>query len=188
MSTMVHHTCIASSNDIHQIDFKNNFAYRPSCLHFADSPEAVEHWQLSNTGESIVVTNGVFKSNNPDDATDFVVSKITYGYLTGDSNVIAIVVTVCNTGGTGNFSDGFIYGMVNNQPKLLAVINGGDRAYGGIHSATVDNGLLRVERFGTSDGACCPEWLEIRNYKLQGGKLVEVGTLRRVKYEGGLAE
>jgi len=76
--------------------------------------------------------------------------------------------------------------MVNGKPKLLAMIDGGDRANGGIHSAAVEHGLLRVERFGTSGGACCPEWLEARNYKLQSGKLVEVGMPRRMKYEGGL--
>ena len=111
----------------------------------------------------------------------FMISKIAYGTLIGDSNEIAIVVTVCNTGGTGDFSDGFIFGMVNGKPKVLAMIDGGDRANGGIHSATVDHGLVRVERFGTNDGACCPEWLEIRNYKLLNGKLVEVGLPRRTK-------
>ena len=188
MSTMIHHAGLASSNDIHSVNFKNNFAYRPSCLRFAETPAEVEAWQLSNTGESVIVTNGVFKSNNPDDATYFMVSKIAYGRLNGTSNEIAIVVTVCNTGGTGDFSDGFIYGLVNNKSKVLATINGGDRAFGGIHSATVDHGLLRVERLGTSGGACCPERLEIRNYKLQNGKLTEVGLPRRTKYEGGLAE
>ena len=92
------------------------------------------------------------------------------------------MTTVCNTGGSGDFSEGYIFGMANGQPKLIAVINGGDRANGGIRSATITNGLLRVGRFGTDGGACCPEWVEVRNYKLLSGKLVEVGVERREKY------
>lgn len=171
----------ASTNDIHSVDFKN-FHYRPSCLHFGDKPAEVEHWQLSGTGESVVVTNGVLQKNNPDDYLDFRVCKITYGKPKNFSNDVAIVITICDTGGSGSFSDGFIYGMANGQPKLIAVIQGGDRAYGAIHSATIENGLLRVERYGTNFGACCPRWIETRNYKLLNGRLVEIGMGRRRKY------
>ena len=104
------------------------------------------------------------------------------------SVAVADVSTVCNTGGSGDFSDGFIYGMVNEKPKLLAVIDGGDRANGGIHSATIKNGLVQVERYGTDGGACCPEWTEIRNYQLRDGKLVEVGVMRRGKYVEPVSE
>jgi len=174
---------IATTNAIHQVDFKNNFQYRPSGLRLADTPENVEYWQLHETAESITVTNGIYQSDDPNDETYFMVSKITYGKLNGQSNEIAIVIGICNTSGSGNFSDGFIYGMVNNRPKLLAVIDGGDRAINGIDSVTVEHGLLRVERFGTTRGASWAEWTEARNYKLLNGKLIEVGPPRRRKYK-----
>ena len=169
----------AATNGIHSVDFRT-FNYRPACLRLESSPAEVEQTQLSGSGESVITTNGIFKNDSPDDPLDFRVLEITYGNLT--SNEVAIVTTVCSTGGSGNFSEAFVFGMVNSQPKLLAVINGGDRANGGIHSATVTNGLLRVERFGTSGGACCPEWIEIRNYKWRDGKLVSVGLERREKF------
>jgi len=169
----------ASSNDIRQIDFKN-FRYLPSCLRLADSPAEIEQAQLDGTGESIVVTNGVFKNENPEDPLDFRILEITYGEI--NSNHVAVVVTVCNTGGSGNFSEGYVYGMANGQAKLIAVIAGGDRANGGIRSATVERGLLKVGRYGTDGGACCPEWVEVRDYKFLSGKLVEVGVERREKY------
>ncbi len=110
---------------------------------------------------------------------DFRVCEIAYGDI--NSNAVAIVVTACNTGGSGNFSEGFVFGMVNEKPKLIAVIDGGDRANGGIKSAKIEHGLVQVERFGTDGGACCPEWIEIRNYQLRDSKLVEVGVMRRGK-------
>ena len=170
---------IAKGADIHSVDFRN-FRFHPSCLRLADSPAGIEQAQLKGEGESVIVTNGIFKSDNPDDPLDFRIIEINYGNLT--SNQVAIVTTVCNTGGSGEFSEGFIYSMVNGQPKLLAVIEGGDRANGGIKSATIQNGLLRVERFGTNGGACCPEWVQVRDYQLRDGRLAPVGLERRRKY------
>ena len=169
----------AAPNGIHAVDFRT-FNYRPACLRLESSPTEVEQWQLNGSSESIVVTNGIFKSDTPDDSLDFRIIEINYGNL--NSNAVAIVTTVCNTGGSGDFSEGFIFGMVNGQPKLLAVIQGGDRANGGIHAATITNGLLKVERFGTSGGACCPEWVEIRDYQWRDGKLVPLGAERREKF------
>ena len=168
-----------SSNEIGKIDFRN-FAFRPSCMHLADSSEEVDRWQLNGTGNSITVTNGFFQSNNPEDPLDVRIIEITYGVI--NSNEVAIVTMVCNTGGSGNFSEGFIFSLANGQPKLLAVISGGDRANGGIQAATIEHGLLRVEKYGTNGGACCPQWVEIRNYKLRDRRLIQVGMERRRKY------
>ena len=169
----------ASSNDIRQIDFRN-FRYRPSCLRLADSPSEIEQAQLKGEGESVVVTNGIFKKETPEDPLDFRILEVNYGEL--NSNAVAVVTTVCNTGGSGNFSEGYVFGVANGKPKLIAIIPGGDRANGGIRSATVEHGLLRVGRYGTDGGACCPKWVEVRDYKFLSGKLVEVGVERREKY------
>ena len=169
----------AAPNDIYAVDFRN-YNYRPSCQRLAASSAEVEQWQLSGSGESVVATNGVFQSNNPDDPLDFKITSVTYGDMS--SNPVAIVTTVCNSGGSGDFSEGFVYSMVKSQPKLLAIIQGGDRANGGIHSATITNGLLRVERFGTNGGACCPEWIQTTDYQWRDGQLVQAGPERREKF------
>ena len=172
-------TGIVNGADIHAVDF-SNFRYLPSCLRLADSPAEIKQAKLKGEGESIIATNGVFKSDNPDNPVDFRILEINYGDL--NSNQVAVVVTVCNTGGSGDFSEGFIYGMVDGKPKLLAILDGGDRANGGIKSAKIEQGTLRVERYGTNGGACCPEWIEVTNYQLRNGKLIQSRMKRRKKY------
>lgn len=86
-------------------------------------------------------------------------------------------------GRIGEFQHGLHLRHGQRPAKLLAGIPGGDRAYGGIHTARVENGLLRVERFGTDNG-CYPQWMEIRNYKLRDGRLIQVEMERRKKYAG----
>lgn len=171
-------TAFTSTNDIHQINFRN-FAYRPACLKLEASPAEVECWQLSGTGQSVKTKNGEYRDDSP---LGFRVLSVAYGTLAGESNEVAVVMTICNTGGSGDFSEGFLYGMVSGKPTLRAVIAGGDRANGGIHSATIAGGLIQVERYGTDGGACCPEWIDTINYKLDGHNLVQVGQSHRRKY------
>ena len=69
----------------------------------------------------------------------------------------------------------------------MARIEGGDRAYDGLRSAVVENGLLAVDRndAGENGGACCPEFAVTTKYKLSGDKLIASGTpVRRELYPG----
>lgn len=159
-------TGVFAQCDIHQVNFKN-FTYLPYCA--GEEPEKV------------TAKNGEFSSEKQMDGYAdriyFNVTAVNYGDLTGDGVDDAVVLTVCNTGGTGNFSEGFIYSIKNGKPVLAARIAGGDRAYGGLHSAKVENGLLVVERYnpGETGGACCPEILKTSKYRLATYKLVENG-------------
>jgi hypothetical protein len=110
-----------------------------------------------------------------------VVDKIAYGDVNGDKADDAVVLTVCNTGGTGNFSEGFVYTLKNGKPVLLTRIEGGDRAYGGLREVQIENGLLAVERNdpGKDGGACCPELVITSKYRLNGAKLVEAAKETR---------
>lgn len=160
--------------DINKIDFQH-FTYQPYCA--GEKPEKV------------TVKNGEFSSEKEMDGYTnrfyFRVFDSTYGDLNGDGKMEAVILTVCNTGGTGNFSEGFIYTMKAGKPSLLARIDGGDRAYGGLRSAIVENGLLIVDRndAGEEGGACCPEYAIKTTYKLNGTKLTEYGKpVRRELY------
>ena len=155
-----------AQNDIRQVDF-NNFAYEPFC-----APE--------EKGKVSVKGGEFYEEKEVDGFTDrfyFKIFEVAYGDLNGDRKDEAIVLSVCNTGGTGNFSEGFIYGIKNGKPALLTRIEGGDRAYGGLREARVENGLLIVERndVGENGGACCPEFVIASRYKLNGGELIEAG-------------
>jgi hypothetical protein len=86
-------------------------------------------------------------------------------------------LSVCNTGGTGQFTEGFVFTMKRGKASLLARIPGGDRADGGLRSIKVENGLLVVE-YSDPDkaaGACCAEGIVIQKMRVAGSKVADVG-------------
>jgi hypothetical protein len=159
-----------AQSGIRSTDFKN-FTYPALCA--GDNPE------------SITVKNGEFsKETQMDGYIDriyFNVFDISYGDLNGDGGDEAIVLSSCNTGGTGNFSEGFVFTANAGRPVLLARIPGGDRAYGGLRKAKVENGLLVVESNdpGENGANCCPELAITTRYKLTGSRMSAVGKPER---------
>ncbi|HXG64210.1 MAG TPA: hypothetical protein VNO70_03825 [Blastocatellia bacterium] len=162
----------AQSGDIRKIDF-HNYTYRPGCLE-GDAP--------------VTVKDGEFTRGKVDDPDSnyiyFAAGEVVYGDLTGDGQEEAVVETLCNTGGTGQFTDGIIFTMKDGKPVEIGTLGVGDRAYGGIAEIAIENGLLKVGRYGTeSGGACCPEYIETATYRLSGNKLIEVGKPTRKKVQ-----
>lgn len=174
----------SAQTDIHKVDFKN-FTYSAHCL--------------GETPENIRVKNGEYsKETQQDGYVDrfyFQVFSISYGDVTGDGLDEAVTLTVCNTGGTGNFSEGMVYAMKGGKPSMIARIPGGDRADGGLRAARIEDGLLVVESNAMSDqgGLCCPEFIVTTKYKVAGGKLQQSGKAvkepvdrtERIKFEKG---
>ncbi len=153
-----------AQSDVKDIDF-NNFTYEPFCTGEESQKVTVKDSEFAETKEVDGYTDRFY----------FKAFNITYGDLTGDKTDEAVILTVCNTGGTGNFTEGFIYGINKGKPVLLARIPGGDRAYGGLREARVENGLLVVESndVGEAGGACCPEFVVKSRYRVSNGKLTE---------------
>lgn len=158
-----------SRHAIRRVDFLN-FIYTPACTFTYDGRH-----------NTVGVVDGVYRRH----LLDFSVRQIVYGDLTGDGRDDAVVTTVCNHGGTGWFTEGFIFELRRGIPTQLARIEGGDRAVGGIVTARIVNGQLEVDRFGTAGGMCCPDWVESTRYKLAGRRLVEIGERSRRPHEGG---
>ena len=106
-----------AQGDIRKVDFKN-FTYSAHCL--------------GETPQNIRVKNGEFSKETQEDGyVDrfyFQVFSVAYGDLNADGQDDAVTLTVCNTGGTGNFSEGMVYSMKAGKPSLIARIPGGDRA------------------------------------------------------------
>jgi hypothetical protein len=167
---LVLNAAVFAQKDIQTVDFKN-FTYEASCAFEEAKKITVADGEVSEEKEVDGYTDRFF----------FKVFDTAYGDLDGDKKDEAIVLTVCNTGGTGNFTEGFIYGMNDGKPVLLARIPGGDRAYGGLREARVENGLLVVESndVGEAGGACCPEFVVTSRYKVTDGKLAESGKSDR---------
>lgn len=157
---------IAAQADIRSVDFKN-FTYMAYCV--------------GNKPQRITVKDGEYSFEKQEDGwVDrfyFNVFVTTYGDVNGDGKDDAIVLTVCNTGGTGNFSEGMIYSMNGGKPALIARIPGGDRAAGGLRTARVEDGLLVVEsnEEGPQGGLCCPQFIITTKYRVVGGRLQPQG-------------
>ncbi len=173
-------TGLKMQDEIRKVDFKN-FTYEASCA--------------GEDKTKITVKKGEFSQEKGDDKIYFNVMNVSYGDVNADQSEDAIILTVCNTGGTGQFSEGFIYEMKNGKPALLATIPGGDRADGGLRSAKVEGGLIIIETNdpGETGGACCPEFVITTKYRLKGKELEKVGAeskrelypAERVKFEKG---
>lgn len=161
-------TPVTAQPDIRKVDFQN-FTYTPSCSGEDDKPE------------KITVKKGEFSRKKEIDgfveSFYFSVLSVEYGDLNGDGQDEAAINTVCNTGGTGQFTEGLIYTMKAGKPSLVIRFLGGDRADGGIREMKVADGLLVVEINDgeRNTGACCPEGVIKSRYRLTGDKLTEVG-------------
>lgn len=158
------------NQDIRKIDFKN-FTYNPFCA--GEEPQ------------NVTVKDGEFSEEKQEDGyTDrfsFTIFSVNYGDVNGDGNEDAVVLSTCNTGGTGQFTEGFIYELKDAKPSLVTRIPGGDRAYGGLSEARIEKGILVIESYdvGEQGGACCPEFIVTSRFKFSGGKLVETGKPER---------
>ena len=158
---------VFAQGGIRKVDFRN-FTYEPSCA--------------GEDTTKVTVKNGEFSEEKKvDDFTErffFKVFNIVYGDLNGDKAEEAVILSVCNTGGTGNFTEGFVYSMKRGKPTLAARIAGGDRADGGLRKAVIENGLIVLEYNDPEKtaGACCPEGTVTQKLRLAGDTLVEVGA------------
>jgi hypothetical protein len=148
--------------NIHDIDFKN-FTY-------ADAPCAGE-------GEPITVKNGVYERDQEDDKVYFEIRGVVFGDLTGDGVDEAVVRTLCNTGGTGQFTDALVYTLRGGKPTVIGELGIGDRADGGLYDVRIRDGVLYADRFGHGEGsgACCPEYIETSAFRWNGKTFAETG-------------
>lgn len=152
----------AAAGDIRHVDFQR-YTYTPGCT---DTP--------------VTTSGGVFQRESRDDRISFKVMRVSYGDVNGDGQDEALVATVCNTGGSGDFTDAFVFGLVSGKPQLLAKVEGGDRAVDGIHDIAVESGRVVLWLYGDgSRGACCPVFVDRWEYRLAGGKLEQVRRLGR---------
>lgn len=157
-------TPVTQQREIRSVDFKD-FTYNAYC---GDSPPDGETTKVT-------VKNGKSEAGDGENfPSHFEVAVDAYGDLDGDGKEEAAVSSLCNTGGTGQFSEGYIYTMKNGKPVLLTHFEGGDRGYEGLQSVKIKNGFLLVERNDGKANCCADETLTTK-YRWNGKKLVEVG-------------
>lgn len=181
-----------AQTEIKDVDF-NNFTYQPFCG--------------NSEAQSVTVKNGVFfeekvvtlpVSDVPSKDSEKTVAPIPekvverkyfkpyetiYGDLNSDDIDEAIVLTTCSNGGVESYSEGFIYGIKDGNAEMLARIEGGDRALGGLRSVKIENGSVIVERSRPdfTGNACCTEFAETMRYNFVNGELSPVGEKNSVE-------
>jgi hypothetical protein len=157
-----------SGNDIRQVDFRN-FTYAAQCAEETD------------LDDGIPVRDGKYVRESADGNFSFGIFSISYGDLTGDGRDEAAIAASCNTGGTGQFSEGMVFAMHEGKPVIIGRVDGGDRAFGGLASLGIEEGQLVVERYATDDDgpACCPKYIDTVHLRWQDGRLQEEGASMR---------
>jgi len=159
-----------AQSNIRQVDF-NNFTYKPYCAGEDTREVTVKNSEFLEEKQTEGYTERLY----------FKAFSVSYGDLNGDSKDEAFVMTLCNIGGEGYTSEGFVYTLKDGKPALVTRIQGGDRAQGGLRSAKVEKGMFIVERYAVDEtgSACCPEFVVTTNYKWTGREFVEVGIPTR---------
>lgn len=165
---------ILSQTDIKKVDF-NNFTYSALCGGESEK-DALSVTVKNGTIKNIRTVNGVTETIDEDLPTYFNSNKPLYYDLTGDGKEEAVVVTECNTGGTANFTEGYVFTLKNGKPVLIFRIEGGDRAYGSLVSIKFSKATLIVKRNDPLNGAeCCPLFTKTRKYIWNGKTFVPTG-------------
>ena len=159
---------ISAQDTIRNVDFKN-FTYDAD---YCGGENVVK----------ITVKDGVFQKAVKDedgfvDRMYYSIYGIEYGDINGDGKDEAVILSMCNTGGTGNFTEAYIYEIQNGKPIRIMLLSGGDRAFGGLRKAWIEDQILIVESndAGPAGGACCPEFIVTNKYRYEGKRLREIG-------------
>jgi hypothetical protein len=111
------------------------------------------------------------------------IREVTFGDVDGDGTEEAILLIDSNLGGAGTSLDAYIFGLVDDQPRLRAQIEGGDRGEGGLQSVSVASGDVMVRRFQSApeDGACCPSRVLVERWRWRNGQLAKEPGAPRVR-------
>lgn len=174
---------------VRQIDFEN-FRYA-----WNNPPVGVPStwkWLRSAPDQYFRTVNGIHHFFLPDEdsyarqhAPLISVDSVSYGDLDGDGIEEAIVALNYSTGGTANWDYLYVYKLRRGQPKLLARMQTGSRADGGLVRAFVHENLLIVD-FADSEkrvGDCCSEGYIRVSYRWRDGAFVEEGQREHGKVD-----
>jgi len=133
------------AHSIREVDFRN-FTYR-----------------LWSGSHEVRAVNGQSHLQTDADPADPTIEHIdvAYGDLTGDGREEAVVIVGTRGGGTGYFTEGFIYTL------------------SGIRSAWIEHGTLVVKRNHSSSCQVCTDAVITTRYRLAGRRLRVISHNRR---------
>ena len=167
-----------AQSDIKEVDFKN-FTFQPHCGNAQPQNMTVSKGLFYEEKQIPQVPDK--KQKTPPapvyERKYFKPYEFIYSDINGDEINEAIILTTCSSGGIESYSEAFIYGMKDGNPSMLARIEGGDRALGGLRNIKVENNIIIVERSrpGFTNEACCAESVETTRYQFTDGALTQTG-------------
>ena len=182
----------ASGQDsIRCIDFKNfSFAWDENLSASAAVPSLYQ-WISPLPHSHIRTENGLHRFYeylaDPQDALErehapvLSVDSAVYGDLDGGGTEQAAVHLNYGTGGTQNWDFLYIFKRTSNRTQLIAVLESGSRAYGGLVRSSIEKGLLVLD-FADAErrtGDCCSEGFIRVRYRDRNGAFVEEGPRTR---------
>lgn len=170
------------STDIRSIDFKN-FSF-PWDEEMADGVPSEWRWISPERQSHFRTSNGIHHFYSPgqdqyerERAPLISVDSVTYGDVDGDGKEEAAVHLNYSSGGTANWDFLYLYTVYNGRPKLLALLESGSRADGGLVHVVIAKQRLVLD-FADSErrvGDCCSEgYIRVR-YRWRNGAFVEEG-------------
>ena len=109
------------------------------------------------------------------------IDQIYFADINSDGHEEAFVAITEWGGGSGFFSDAFVFKLINGYPKVIDRFGVGDRSMGGLRGIRSQNGIVYIDRndAGTHGGACCTEFITTDRYKWDGKHLSIFGSQRR---------
>lgn len=143
------------------------------------APLDVRNASLPNVcgnGAPITVTNGAASYDSGLGGGfdgELEISAIDTVDLDGDGTLEHLAMVRCMPGGSGTFDGVWAFHDDANGPTVLAHIEGGDRADGGLESARLEGTTVIVGRqSGSEAGVCCPTHVTDETWQLTAGAFV----------------
>ncbi len=123
------------------------------------------------------IHNFSFDGDPPYGVPSLELLSITYGDLDGDGREEAVVDLLYSTGGTANWHYLYVYAIDHGAPRLLARLESGSRADGGLLRIAIQNRKLSLdfadERKRVAD--CCSDGFIRVAYGWREHRFVEIG-------------
>ena len=144
----------ATTQQIHDVDF-NNFEYPWRRSHIPSS----WHWLEPIPQSHVRLQNGhlTLDPTDPSHSAYLQLQSVTYGDLDGDRQDEAVVDLLYGSGGTANWHYLYIFKSVNEIGVPIGILESGSRAFGGLVSVSVSQGLVVLDFADEErrEGDCC---------------------------------
>ena len=128
-----------------------------------------------NRGMRIQLVNGEPKPSGPDEPASRPY-LVVYGQLTKNPlEQEAAVDLLYDSGGTANWHYLYVYHLNDGKPELMAWLESGSRADGGLVKTNIRDHLLVLDFEDSSkqEGDCCSDGYIRVSYRWQNGRFVE---------------